>query len=72
MESLAIDYPLKNKFVMGIECSGTVIEYGGGLQGWFLMGKRVAFTKLQENIDKLNHISIGGTYSQYAITNAYQ
>lgn len=36
-----IAYPLPG----GFEGSGTVIENGGGVLGWRLVGKRVAFTK---------------------------
>jgi NADPH:quinone reductase len=38
------EYPL----VPGLEGSGTVIQSGGGLYGWTLVGKRVAFTRILE------------------------
>ena len=40
----AYAYPL----VPGLEGSGTVIESGGGILGWTLVGKRVAFTRINE------------------------
>ena len=38
------DYPL----VPGLEGSGTVIASGGGIYAWSLVGKRVAFTRVNE------------------------
>lgn len=36
---------------IGVEGSGVVVESGGGLQGWSLKHKRVAFRVLQEQLD---------------------
>lgn len=49
------EYP----FVPGWEGSGTVVANGGGLPGWRLVGKRVAFTKQGEDNDRF---TIGGGY----------
>lgn len=43
--------------VAGFEGSGVVIENGGGLMGWGLVNKKVAFTPVPSS----------GTYAQYAI-----
>ena len=66
-EFMKFDYP----FTPGWEGSGTVIENGGGVHGWYLVGKRVAFSKCNEDLTT-GEVKIGGAYSQYAITNAYQ
>lgn len=47
--------------VPGLEGSGVVVENGGGIMGWSLVNKNVAFT--------LNN-GFSGTYSQYAIAKA--
>ena len=69
-EIMNLGYP----FIVGWEGAGTVIESGGGIQAWFLQGKRVAFTRCDEDTDAGVgcELKIGGTYAQYAITNAYQ
>ena len=59
------EYPL----VPGGEGSGTVISNGGGLYGWSLVGKRVAFTRAAERGGKF---TMGGSYGEYCVTNAYQ
>lgn len=59
-------------FTPGWEGSGTVIETGGGVHAWYLNGKRVAFSKCQEEMSEGSVVKIGGTYAQYAITNAFQ
>jgi NADPH:quinone reductase-like Zn-dependent oxidoreductase len=59
------EYPL----VAGGEGSGTVIVNGGGIYGWSLVGKRVAFTRATENGGA--H-TMGGSYAEYCVTNAYQ
>lgn len=56
-------------FVPGWEGSGTVVQNGGGLPGWRVMGKRVAFSKQGE---KPGQFTIGGGYQQYCITDAFQ
>lgn len=53
-------------------CLGTVIESNAGVHGWYLKDKRVAFSKCNEDMAKGGSVKIGGTYAQYAITNAYQ
>ena len=50
-----VEFPL----AAGWEGSGTVIENGGGLMGWRLVGKRVAFTKQSE---KQGFYTVGGAY----------
>jgi len=42
----------------GWEGSGTVVESGGGVMAWRIVGKRVAFTKCQE---EEGVFSIGGS-----------
>ena len=61
----------KMKFPLapGWEGAGTVIESGGGLMAWRLVGKRVACTKCNE---PNKTFSIGGCYQQYMITDALQ
>lgn len=53
-------YSKQKKFptIMGFEGSGLVVESGGGLMGWGLVGKKVAFA-----VDKQGE----GTYAQYTI-----
>ena len=46
---------------MGFEGSGIVVESGGGLMGWSIMGKKVAFAVELEG---------QGSYSQYALAKA--
>jgi len=52
----------------GSEGCGTVVAYGGGWTAWWLMGKRVAFVRC---LEKAGKFTVGGTYAEYAITNAY-
>ena len=59
------DYP----YIPGGEGSGTVIQNGGGLYGWSLVGKRVAFTRPFERPGKY---SKGGAFAEYITTNAFQ
>jgi len=59
------EYPL----TPGAEGSGTVISSGGGIMAWSLVGKRVGFTRIAEKAGKF---SIGGSYAEYIITNAWQ
>lgn len=56
----------------GFEGSGTVIRTGGGILGWRVKNKRVAFTRMDQRRDKDHQITIGGTMAQYCVTNAYQ
>ncbi|TNV77295.1 hypothetical protein FGO68_gene15628 [Halteria grandinella] len=56
-------YPL----VPGLEGSGTVIASGGGLMAWSLVGKRVAFTRINERPAQYTQ---GGSYAEYCVTNA--
>jgi NADPH2:quinone reductase len=58
-------YPL----IPGTEGSGTVIASGGGLMAWSLQGKRVGFTR---EADRPGTYKNGGSYAEYAVTNAYQ
>ena len=58
-------YPL----TPGGEGSGTVIASGGGFGAWMLVGKRVGFTRPAEGGGKF---SLGGSYAEYIVTNAYQ
>lgn len=48
--------------IAGLEGSGVVIENGGGLMGWGLVGKKVAFTPAGSS----------GTYAQYAVASSSQ
>jgi len=57
-------YPL----TPGSEGAGTVVGYGGGFMAWMLMGKRVGFTRMAE---KGGNFSVGGSYCEYVVTNAY-
>jgi NADPH:quinone reductase-like Zn-dependent oxidoreductase len=43
---------------MGFEGSGTVVASGGGMMGWSIKGKKVAFGASKEGI---------GSYAQYAV-----
>lgn len=44
----------KYPFTPGSEGSGTVIANGGGIAGWFLLGKRVAFVRMVEKAGKFS------------------
>ena len=57
-------YPL----TPGAEGMGTVVENGGGLMGWSLVGKRVGFTRPGEKGGKFSR---GGAYAEYIVTNAW-
>lgn len=57
-------YPL----TPGSEGMGTVVENGGGLMGWRLVGKRVGFTRPGEKGGKFSR---GGAYAEYIVTNAW-
>ena len=59
------EYPI----APGNEGSGTVIENGGGLLGWRLVGKRVAFSRQAE---RGGQFTKHGAYAEYCVTNAYQ
>lgn len=64
-----INYP----FTPGWEGSGTVIQNGGGIMGWRVNGKRVAFSKADEGAAaEKDGFKIGGAYAEYVVTNAYQ
>jgi NADPH:quinone reductase-like Zn-dependent oxidoreductase len=56
-------YSQQKKFpaIMGFEGSGVVVESGGGLMGWGLVGKKVAIAAQREN---------QGTYAQYIVVKA--
>jgi NADPH2:quinone reductase len=56
-------YPIATSLptVPGLEGSGTVVSSGGGLLGWLLVGKRVAFAR---------GTSQGGTWAEYAVVDA--
>jgi NADPH2:quinone reductase len=57
----------------GWEGAGTVVESGGGFLGWMVNGKRVAFTKADEGKEgETNGFKLGGAYSEYVVTNAWQ
>jgi NADPH:quinone reductase-like Zn-dependent oxidoreductase len=56
------EYPL----TPGTEGSGTVVQNGGGVYGWSLVGKRVAFLRKNEEDGRF---TVGGSYAQYAIVN---
>ena len=58
-------YPL----TPGAEGSGTVIENGGGILGWSLVGKRVGFARPSEAGGKFTR---GGSYAEYIVAPAYQ
>jgi len=59
------EYP----FAPGGEGSGTVIASGGGMQAWWLKGKRVGFIRMAEKGGKF---SLNGSFCEYVITNAWQ
>jgi len=67
-EFMNFEYP----FVSGWEGSGTVVASGGGMHSWYMQGKRVAFSKCNEDTNNGEKIKLGGTMAQYAVTNAYQ
>lgn len=46
---------------MGFEGSGIVIENGGGIMGWSMVGKKVAFAVDKEGL---------GSYAQYTVVKA--
>lgn len=50
---------IKYPFTPGWEGSGTVVQSGGGMMAWRLVGKRVAMSKCEE---PNNQMSIGGCY----------
>ena len=52
---MTMEYPISP----GWEGAGTVVQSGGGLMAWRLVGKRVAVTKMSEPDNKM---SIGGCY----------
>lgn len=58
-------YGEQKKFptVMGLEGSGVVVENGGGIMGWSLVGKKVAFAVETEG---------QGSYAQYTIVKTDQ
>lgn len=60
-----IQYPI----TPGWEGAGVVVENGGGLMGWRVVGKRVAVTKCHEPDER---ITIGGCFQQYMVTTALQ
>jgi len=47
--------------VPGFECSGTVVKSGGGLFGWYVMGKKVGC---------IADSRLPGTWSEYLVTTA--
>lgn len=49
-----IEYPL----ALGVEGSGTVVQSGGGLMAWRLLGKKVSFTMEGANFT----FKSGGSY----------
>jgi len=57
-------YPL----VPGQEGSGTVIAAGEGRRAQYLLGARVAFVK---KVEKPGQYTAGGSYAEYAVTDAY-
>ena len=57
------EYPL----VPGLEGSGLVLESGGGILAWTLVGKRVAFTR---QLERSGQFTKGGSYAEYCVTNA--
>lgn len=57
------EYPL----VPGLEGSGLVMESGGGILGWTLLGKRVAFVR---QLERSGLYTKGGTYAEYCVANA--
>lgn len=59
------EFPL----VVGSEGSGTVLQSGGGLIAWTMVGKRVAFTRQAEGGGKY---TTKGTYAEYCVTSAIQ
>ena len=55
-------------YTPGFEGSGIVVGYGGGLLGWSLQGKRVAFGKPNE---ELGSFTRPGAYGEYCVTEAF-
>mmetsp|Transcript_4568 Transcript_4568/g.3791 ORF Transcript_4568/g.3791 Transcript_4568/m.3791 type:complete len:106 (+) Transcript_4568:202-519(+) len=56
-------YGIKNDppFKVGLEGSGKVVENGGGLYGWYLLGKRVACISTASSV---------GSWAEYMVTMA--
>jgi len=52
----------KTPCTLGFEGSGLVVQNGGGLIGWGITGKKVAFTPIEAS----------GTYAQYALAKGDQ
>ena len=65
------DHEMNHKYpyVPGSEGSGVVIANGGGFLGWRLVGKRVCFSRPEEDFTK-GVISKDGTYAEYIVTPA--
>ena len=59
-----IDYPC----VLGSEGSGTVVAYGS-IEGWYFMGKRVAFSR-KGDAQKPDSLSKYGAFAEYVITDS--
>lgn len=60
--------PISYPVAPGWEGAGTVVATGGGISTWGMIGRRVAFSKQSEPNQT---ISIGGSYQQYAMTDAW-
>lgn len=55
-------------FIPGNEGSGVVISNGGGMMGWSMLGKRVAFARPSERAGKYHR---GGSFAEYIVTYAH-
>ncbi len=66
LEFLKGTFDVKKTFpaTVGMEGAGTVVASGGGMLGWFLKGKRVAFTTFSREVD------YGGCWAEYSITDS--
>jgi NADPH2:quinone reductase len=58
--------------IPGLQAAGTVVESGGGMMGWYVMGKRVAFLIPEVPADRSIKVTDEGVFAQYAVTNAIQ
>ena len=62
-------YEIEYPSVPGWEGAGIVVHNGGGLLGWGIMGKRVAFVRRLHNETEMRY---GGCYQQYVVANALE
>jgi len=63
---------LKLPYIPGFEGSGTVVRSGGGILPWYLLGRRVSFSKGNEKMREGSKLVMGGSYAQFIVTQATQ